>query len=185
MRNKTFLKFLFYVIFLLFGTLSYIFTFRYLEIGLNKNLLVGEITLLFVICIVFVYLIKITNKKYLQSLFNYQDFIIYFLILFFFNYNFYGFIPFNASRSNTVIIMDYLNNQNSAPVSKSSILEHVNRVYFYEYDAIQKRLDEQIAVGNIIKSEKGYKITKRGELILNIFSRVTDLYNMDQNFARK
>ena len=70
-------------------------------------------------------------------------------------------------------------------MSKNSILEHVNNVYFYEYDAIQKRLEEQIAIGNVIKSDKGYIITKRGELILNIFSRVTDLYNMDQNFARK
>jgi predicted transcriptional regulator len=82
-------------------------------------------------------------------------------------------------------MMDYLNNQNADPVSKNSILEHVNNVYFYEYDAIQKRLEEQIELGNVIKSDKGYIITKRGELILNIFSRVTDLYNMDQNFARK
>ena len=70
-------------------------------------------------------------------------------------------------------------------MSKDSILEHTNNVYFYEYDAIQKRLEEQIAIGNVIKSDKGYVITKRGELILNIFSKITDLYNMDQNFARK
>ena len=81
--------------------------------------------------------------------------------------------------------MDYLNSQNAVPVSKDSILEHTNNVYFYEYDAIQKRLEEQIAIGNVIKSDEGYVITKRGELILNIFSKITDLYNMDQNFARK
>jgi len=185
MSNRTVLRIVFFVTFLILGTFVYIFSFRYLELGLNKNLLIGEITLLFVISIIFVYLIKIVNTKYLKKLFNYQDLIIYFLILFFFNYNFYGFIPFNASRSNTVIMMDYLNNQNAVPVSKNSILEHVNSVYFYEYDAIQKRLEEQIAIGNVIKSDKGYIITKRGELILNIFSRVTDLYNMDQNFARK
>ena len=80
--------------------------------------------------------------------------------------------------------MDYLNSQNAVPVSKDSILEHTNNVYFYEYDAIQKRLEEQIAIGNVIKSDEGYVITK-GELILNIFSKITDLYNMDQNFARK
>lgn len=184
MRNRTTLKIIFYLIFLLAGTFTYIFSFRYLEIGSNKNLLIGEVLLLFVVCIFFAYLIKIINKKYLKKLFNYQDLIIYFLILFFFNYNIYGFIPFNTSRSNTVIMMDYLNNQNTIPVSKTSILEYVNNVYFYEYDAIQKRLEEQIAIGNVIKSDKGYVITKRGELILNIFSKVTDLYNMDQNFAK-
>ena len=160
MSNRTVLRIVFFVTFLILGTFVYIFSFRYLELGLNKNLLIGEITLLFVISIIFVYLIKIVNTKYLKKLFNYQDLIIYFLILFFFNYNFYGFIPFNASRSNTVIMMDYLNNQNAVPVSKNSILEHVNSVYFYEYDAIQKRLEEQIAIGNVIKSDKGYIITK-------------------------
>ena len=185
MNNRTVLKIIFFVTFLILGTFVYILSFRFLELGLNKNLLIGEITLLFVISIVFVYLIKIVNAKYLKKIFNYQDLIIYFLILFFFNYNFYGFIPFNVSRSNTVIIMNYLNSQNSVPVTKDSILEHTNNVYFYEYDAIQKRLEEQIELGNVIKSDKGYIITKRGELILNIFSRVTDLYNMDQNFARK
>ena len=51
-------------------------------------------------------------------------------------------------------MMDYLNNQNAIPVSKNSILEHVNNVYFYEYDAIQKRLEEQIAIGNILNQIK-------------------------------
>ncbi len=185
MRNRTILKLILFLIFLLLGTFVYVFSFRHLELGSNKSLLVGEITLLFLVCIAFVYLIKIVNAKYLKKIFNYQDLIIYFLILFFFNYNFYGFIPFNVSRSNTVIIMNYLNSQNSVPVTKDSILEHTNNVYFYEYDAIQKRLEEQIAIGNVIKSDKGYVITKRGEFILNIFSKITDLYNMDQNFARK
>ena len=150
MRNRAILKLILFLIYLLLGTFVYIFSFRYLELGSNKNLLVGEISLLLLICIVFVYLIKIVNAKYFKKIFNYQDLIIYFLILFFFNYNFYGFIPFNASRSNTVIIMDYLNSQNTVPVSKDSILEHTNNVYFYEYDAIQKRLEEQIAIGNVI-----------------------------------
>ena len=83
MRNRAILKLILFLIYLLLGTFVYIFSFRYLELGSNKNLLVGEISLLLLICIVFVYLIKIVNAKYFKKIFNSQDLIIYFLILFF------------------------------------------------------------------------------------------------------
>ena len=70
MSNRTVLRIVFFVTFLILGTFVYIFSFRYLELGLNKNLLIGEITLLFVISIVFVYLIKIVNTKYLKKILN-------------------------------------------------------------------------------------------------------------------
>ena len=81
MRNRTIQKLILFLIFLLLGTFVYIFSFRHLEIGSNKSLLVGEITLLLLVCIAFVYLMKIVNAKYLKTILNFQDLIIYFLIL--------------------------------------------------------------------------------------------------------
>ena len=48
MSNRTVLRIVFFVTFLILGTFVYILSFRFLELGLNKNLLIGEITLLFV-----------------------------------------------------------------------------------------------------------------------------------------
>ena len=77
---------------------------------------------------------------------------------------------------------EYLNSQNGESLDKNEILVYVNDKYFYEYDAVQKRLDEQVNAGNIIKSGDKYKISNRGAFILNLFGFITNIYGIENNF---
>ncbi len=180
-----FKKISYFIVLFLFGTSAYILFFNLLNLGNNNQLLVGEVVLLLFISLTFVFLFYKIAKKYLDIKLVKQDLIIFFLILFFFNYNIYGLIPFNASRSNTVIIMEYLNSQSGESVKKNDILIYVSEKYFYEYDAVQKRLNEQVNAGNVIKTDNGYKISSRGTFILNLFGFITNIYGMDNNFTKK
>jgi len=181
-KELLFKKISYFIVLFLFGTSTYILFFNLLNLGNNNQLLIGEVVLLLFISVVFVFLFYKIAKEYLDIKLVRQDLIIFFLILFFFNYNVYGLIPFNASRSNTVIIMEYLNSQNGESLDKNEILVYVNDKYFYEYDAVQKRLDEQVNAGNIIKSGDKYKISNRGAFILNLFGFITNIYGIENNF---
>ena len=177
-------KIFLYLFTVLLGTVIYIYFFQLFREVLTKTPIIGAITMLMLVCILSIIFLTMFDRYFLKKFLNFQDLIIVFLLLFFFNYNVYGMIPFNASRSNSIIMMGYLNNQNGTPKNKNEIKQYVEKIYFDEYDAVQKRLDEQIAIGNISKKENGYVITEKGKFIINIFAMVTDIYNMKNNFAK-
>jgi|GEM_PF-2687969 predicted transcriptional regulator len=110
--------------------------------------------------------------------------IIKILLLFFFNYSLYGMIPFNISRSNSIMIMGYLKANTGNPKTEIEIEEFVKLKYFKEYGAIQKRLKEQELAGNIIRKGDSYLITPRGSLLITAFGEITDLFKMKNNFAK-
>lgn len=93
-------------------------------------------------------------------------------------------IPFNCARSNSIIMVGYLYKQHGVPKTEKEIQEFVEQEYFHKYQAIQKRLREQINAGNIEKIGEGYILTSRGAFIVRTFGLITDLYNMDQNFTK-
>ena len=57
-------------------------------------------------------------------------------------------------------------------------------MYFDTYDAIGKRLDEQVKAKNIIKTDDKYYLSSRGKLITKVFGYVSDLYHTDRNFLK-
>ena len=93
-------------------------------------------------------------------------------------------IPFNCARSNSIIIVGYLHKQNGIPRTEKEIKTFVEQKYFQEYDAISRRLNEQIKAGNIERVDDGYILTQRGFFIVKTFGLITDLYNMDNNFTK-
>lgn len=70
------------------------------------------------------------------------------------------------------------------PKTKNEIEEFVMDEYFIKYKAIERRLDEQVAAGNLTEVDGKYELTAQGKFITKSFGTITDLYNMDVNFTR-
>ena len=94
-------------------------------------------------------------------------------------------IPFNTSRSNSIIILGYLYKNHGLSKTKDEIKSHTKTKYFDEYDSVGIRLREQEASGNITQKNGEYIITKRGIFIIELFMNITDLYNIQNNYGNE
>lgn len=185
MLNKTTPLILLYVMSIILGTVLYVGLFRSHLVNTQSVPVVGAMALLLVTCLILV--VALTGFKFTQYFSNsltYRDIAIITLVFFLFNSNLYGMIPFNCSRSNSIIMMGYLYKNNGTPKSEKEIQDFVEQEYFQKYRAIQKRLQEQVNAGNVKKVRNDYVITKRGSLIIQFFGWVTDFYHMDHNFTK-
>ncbi len=113
---------------------------------------------------------------------TFRDIIIISLLIFFSNINIYLLVPFNVSRSNSMIIMGYLYENHSVAKSRKDIEQYVINKYFYEYGAVRIRLDEQINAGNVEESDNGIILTDRGNKVVELLNYISNLYNIDNNF---
>jgi hypothetical protein len=175
---------LFYIANLIVGTAIYIAFFSADLMKSNSIPLAGPLGLLTILCIVFsTFLFILKSKRKTPVLFTYRDITLNMVLLFFLNYNLYVMIPFNCSRSNSIIIVGYLLKNIPAPKTKIEIEEFVKEEYFEKYQAIQKRLDEQTTAGNIREINGKYELTPQGVFVVKAFGFITDLYHTDKNFT--
>ena len=114
--------------------------------------------------------------------FIWRDIFIICLLFFFINWNVYGIIPFNVSRSNSIIILGYLYKNQGIPKSKSEIKLQTQYKYFDVYDSVGVRLHEQIASGNIAEVNGRFAITKHGIIMADFLKEISRLYNIKNNF---
>lgn len=176
---------LFYIINLIVGTVMYMVLFSTDLMQSNTIPLAGPIGLLIILCIVFsIFLFTLQSKRKVPVLITNRDIVLNMVLLFFLNYNLYVMIPFNCSRSNSIIIVGYLLKNNSDPKTKLEIEEFVKDEYFVKNQAIQQRLDEQTRAGNIRESNGKYELTPQGVFVVKAFGFITDLYHTDKNFTK-
>ena len=187
MNLKNFVTLLFlYFSFILIGTVFFIFSFWINILSTLDVLFFRPLILLMIVCSIVALLLLFAKKKsnILNNIITYRDILLICTILFSFNYFLYGMIPFNVSRSNSVLLVAYLYEHKGSPKTEEEITNFIINKYFYDYKAVSKRLEEQIASGNIQKVNNGYILTKRGEIIVETFGFISDLYNVKNNFIK-
>ena len=187
MKLQDFIKLAFiYLLSLIGGTSLFIISF-WTDLFANVNaVLIKAIIFLLVICLVIaggLFLYKKHRDK--KKILTYRDIIMICIILFFLNYFIYGFIPFNVSRSNSMIMLGMLYNNPDTQITEEEITDYVSHKYFIDYKAINVRLNEQVSVGNLKKEGDKYQITEKGLFMLKIFKHTTSLYNVDNNFLEE
>lgn len=180
-KNNFILQFFLYLLSIGISTILYISLFWTDLFLSNDNFSRSLKFLLILTSILFLILTFVKNYKNNYFRIIYKDILIIVLIFFSFNWFIYGLIPFNVSRSNSVIILGYLKGVDS-PKNKNEIEKYVLNKYFVDYDAIAYRLNEQINSGNIILTKDGYRITAKGILVSKIVSAIAELYNIKHNF---
>ena len=187
MNLKKFMILLFvYFSFILIGTVCYVLSFWINIFGTFDVLFFRGLVLLIIVCLIIALLLLIAKKKskILKDIITYRDILLICTLLFFLNNFIYGAIPFNVSRSNSIILVSFLYENKGSPKTEEEITRFIINKYFYDYKAVSKRLQEQIYSGNIQKVDNGYILTKRGEIIVETFRFITDLYNEKNNFIK-
>ena len=179
--------FFIYFSFLLIGTVCFILSFWINIFNTLDVLFFRSLILLIIVCLIIAILLLFAKKKsnILKDIITYRDILLICILLFSFNDIMYGTIPFNVSRSNSIILVSYLYEHKGSPKTEEEITSFIIKKYFYDYKAISKRLQEQIASGNIQKVNNGYMLTKRGEIIVETFGFIADLYNVKNNFIKE
>jgi len=124
-----------------------------------------------------------TKSHSMRSVLTYRDIALISVLLFSGNWFIYGTIPFNVSRSNSVLILSYL--YASGPRSEREITDHVKAKYFDSYGAMKIRLQEQAASGTIDYIDGNYVLTSKGHATVEGLAAFSDLYNLKQNFLRE
>ncbi len=183
MKNK-FSLLLIYIVGFSFSSALYISLF-WINIFSSLDFLFFKSGFLLILSTGLILLIIILLNRIKYSIFKmmvFQDFLLIFIITIFINWFIYGLIPFNVSRSNSVIILKYLRDNDGRYKTKNDILNYVQDKYFNEYDAIGLRLSEQLKAGNIKKVGEEYFITEKGIFITQSFLFISKLYNLENNF---
>ena len=175
-----------YSISLIVGTLLFIISFWTGLFADVNAVFIKAIMFLLVICLVIaggLFLYKKNRDK--KKILTYRDIIMICIILFSSNHFIYGLIPFNVSRSNSMIMLGMLYNNPDTQKTEKEITDYVYHKYFIDYKSINIRLNEQVSIGNLKKEGDKYQITEKGLFILKIFKLSTSLYNVDNNFLEE
>jgi len=185
--KKIILLFAAYVSCILLSTFLYILLLSS-KVGNNSDILFFRSLFLLILASTITFFIsKYLSKKrllFFKSLTIWQDFALIFLSTFFINWFIYSLIPFNVSRSASIILLKKLYDSNS-PMSKAQLQDFVQDKYFNQYDAIGIRLNEQKNIGNIKEEDGMFFITPKGIFIANSFLFVSNFYKLDNNFLKE
>lgn len=185
--KKLILLFAAYVLCILLSTFLYILLLS-LKVPKDSDILFFKSFFLLTLASAITFLIsKYLSKKkllFFRSLTIWQDFALIFLSTFFINWFIYGLIPFNVSRSASIILLKKLHDTN-APMSKAQLQDFVQDKYFNQYDAIGIRLNEQKNIGNIKEVDGMFFITPKGIFIANSFLFISNFYKLDNNFLKE
>ena len=96
---------------------------------------------------------------------------------------FFTHIPVTADRSLTIYLLGKMNS-NPERIYKKSELEHLLiQQYIVEYNAVQKRADEQVIVGTIENGKEGYKITQKGERLIGFYQILAKVFQVNSKLT--
>lgn len=97
------------------------------------------------------------------------------------NMVFFTLVPVTVERSISVFMLSYMENSQEVSFNKDRIEEVFIEKYIKEYEAFEKRFNEQIITGNIQKNNDGsYQITEQGKTIVWCFRFIADLFDTDK-----
>lgn len=164
---------------ILFISLFWIKFFDLFEVLFFKSFIILIITVSFI----FLFLFILKKFKFLKII-TIRDILIICLFSFIINNFIYSLIPFNTSRSVSVMIVGYLFNNKDRNISYKELDEYVYRLYFLDEKAVNMRIAEQIKIGNIEQIENHYKLTNKGMLIVKFMNSITQAFNVKKNYIK-
>jgi predicted transcriptional regulator len=128
-------------------------------------------------------LIWIIGLKLANKLIIGRDVVLAFTLMFSTNIMFFTHFPVTADRSVTIFLLGYMNNHADVkPVMTKEELQNVFiDKYVKEYDAMDRRMNEQIVTGTIEKTTDGnYRLTPKGKLFVKFNVWIGNYYGLDE-----
>ena len=151
----------------------------------NMNVLFYRgIALIFVDMIILFIVLKLLSDRFLKI--DIKDIICIILVSFSINITFFTLVPVTIERSVTCFTLGKFDTSENKTLNKSDIEKVFIDSYVYENGAFDKRFEEQVTTGSIEKIENDeYRLTKRGENLINMFHFIAKLYNVSlKNMSR-
>lgn len=128
--------------------------------------------ILTVLLALFLFVLNKMNYKY----FDIKDSIIIILLCFSINIFVFCMVPVTIERAISVFMLNYMDNNNE--YTKEEIEKVFIEKYVYEYQAFEKRFEEQIYTGTIENNGESYHISKKGKFLVDCFHFIKELYNV-------
>lgn len=125
------------------------------------------------------YVFRVLNNFFKLSV---KDIVLFSVVSFSINWFVYGLIPFNVSRSNSAILIGYLNSRNGDFSTKEQIEVALQTVYFEKYKAVDVRLNEQVFNGVVERVDDRYRLTSYGVRQVNFLNYISNFYGVKNNF---
>ncbi|MCQ2517059.1 MAG: hypothetical protein MJ094_09430 [Saccharofermentans sp.] len=185
MTKKQVLKLiLVYAVLFLVGTFAYIASFHTFILSFLNVFFYRGIALIVLWGIIISVLMLIIKKKWMNDTIIYRDIILLFMCFCCINVVIFTHLPVTADRSVTVYMLGYMNNHADETFRKEDLEQQFIDQYVIEYEAFEKRFEEQIVSGNIIEVAPGeYQITDGGQLLMDIYSVTVQWYNLDDKLV--
>jgi hypothetical protein len=99
-----------------------------------------------------------------------------------FNLTFFVLVPVNLDRSISVFLLAWMEDHRDTPQTRSDLQQAFERIYVEADGAINRRIAEQLASGNIAPSVNGYTLTGQGSRFVSIAREIGVLFSTDPRF---
>ena len=97
------------------------------------------------------------------------------------NLTFFTLVPVNLDRSISVFLLAWMGNTD-APMTDADLQDVFQTVYVGRYQAIDRRVKEQLASGNIKITSRGFVLTERGRMFDRFAKTVGLVFSVDPRF---
>ncbi len=91
---------------------------------------------------------------------------------------FFTLVPVTLDRSISTFLLRYLATNPTQPVSETTLETVFISEYVQQKNAIHKRVKEQLQSGTISTSEKGFVLSNRGKVIVQLFSIIGRMFGL-------
>lgn len=96
---------------------------------------------------------------------------------------FFILVPVTLDRSVSTFLLSRMNSsENSQGITKEQMQTIFVQEYVNEFDAVGRRINEQLASNNIKQQEEKYMLTPQGRNFLSVSSYIAKLYNIDSRY---
>jgi hypothetical protein len=98
------------------------------------------------------------------------------------NFAVFVLLPVNIDRSISVFLLAWMDERQTTPSTKADLEHAFQDIYVDQYGAIDRRIAEQLASGNIEPTQNGFQLTSRGRAVVATTRFLGDLFSTDQRF---
>lgn len=137
-----------------------------------------------IMCAVIAAIIMLIIKKCkYNTLISFKDIGLLFCLCCSINMVLFTMLPVTVERSVSVFMLSYMYENEDEPLTEEEMSEIFVEKYVNEYQAFDKRFNEQIVSGNIEKTDDGYVITSTGKKIVDMFRTMAEWFDTDRRIV--
>ncbi|MCI6282959.1 hypothetical protein [Selenomonas sp.] len=179
---KEILKHIFvYVSFVVIGTAFYAGSFRtplFVSMPVfyyRACFLLATVTMLVLLAML------VCRRKQLIQL-DWKDVVITVMAFFFLNFSFLSLVLVSLDRSISVFVLSEMTTHETKVYSKDEIRHLIYDVWLNDYNAAERRIDEQLVSKNIEPVGDGYRISLGGKRFILLCRKIAVIFPVDDKF---